>query len=323
LKGEFKARFTFEKTAKEETAGFFGVVEGFASTPLIDRENDSISETALSKAASQLLKNDNVFFNHKHDQIPIGAVLKSEYVSGKGLYIQAGIDHQETWGAIERGRLKHFSVFGRFGEAEQVTKEVNGKDLNVRIIKDIDLWEVSVVSMPANPEAQILGFSRVVRKYLDSSSSPPVEDSPVETKVEKTMPEETQVAAAPPVDDKVAQLEKQISSITGMLMKVVEAQATQTKIIEKAKEAEPAPAVIQKTPTPALTEPTSQRRIEPASSNEVVFTHPRQYEAYEWTLLGKMLKDKTVKDIDLYATMEYSIPERHQDAIKMTYPGDK
>lgn len=191
-KGEFKTLTSFAKSATSggTESRFLGVIEGYASTSHVDREYEVISEKALANAADQLLKSSSVFFNHEHNGLPIGVVLDSKFIKDKGLFVRVGVSKNfpDIWQSIEEGSLKHFSVAGRVSKNEMAEEHrtIKGQDQKINVINEIELWEVSVVGIPANPHAEFdLGMA--VAKYLSI-------DNPTETtKMVTTMPDQPKI----------------------------------------------------------------------------------------------------------------------------------
>lgn len=142
---------TEENAAQQEKKGHW-IIEGYASTSDLDSQDHTITKEAIAEGALSLQKYNTLLFNHDPDQ-PIGKVLKSE-AQGSKLFIKAEIDHSVPliWQKIKSGTLSKFSVFGRILDAEE--SEIEKK--SVLIIKSMELFETSVVSVPANPEAKTL-----------------------------------------------------------------------------------------------------------------------------------------------------------------------
>lgn len=155
--GEFKTLNTFKKSS-DETERFLGIVEGYCSTPTLDREYDIISEKALKDAVSDLSKIRAVFKNHEHKEDPVGRLLYADYHNGKGLFVRVGISKTEKnlWTKIEEGIYNKFSIYGRFDpdEIEYVNKTINGKEVEARVINKVLVWEISIVGIPANNDAE-------------------------------------------------------------------------------------------------------------------------------------------------------------------------
>ena len=151
--------------SKEGEVSMFG---GIASSCAVDRDNDRIETKALGKMAQDLLRNPTVFFNHDHKGLAVGKVVSSEVRGGDKLYIDvqpskaAGVKDVVT--QINEGILRGLSIGGKVKEAETVYDKSLGKD--VRIVKDVELYEVSVVGIPANADASIM--SSITKAWGDS-----------------------------------------------------------------------------------------------------------------------------------------------------------
>lgn len=125
------------------------IIEGFASTADVDRVDDIVVPDAFKRTMKTFMKAPTLLYNHKLDNA-IG-VVEAYKITDKGLWIRArigkGYEPADTiWKMIEQGIVRTFSI-GFSIKDEEWNKE--GK----RIIKDIDLHEISVVSVPANTEA--------------------------------------------------------------------------------------------------------------------------------------------------------------------------
>lgn len=125
-------------------------IRGWASTSDVDRDGERINPDAFSRTLNVYERNPVLLLNHDQTK-PIGKVVKVE-IREKGLWIEARISDKteaarETWGLIEDGILTTFSV--RF----MGIKGVWMKGEEVWEWTDVELWEVSVVTIPANPAA--------------------------------------------------------------------------------------------------------------------------------------------------------------------------
>lgn len=121
------------------------VIKGFANTTEKDRMGDIVLEEAWTKGGmNNYLKNPIVLAFHDHKN-PIGQVV--DYgVNAKGLEVTAEISKAagRTYDLIKEGILRTFSVGFRVKDADYDS----GTD--VFVIKDLELHEISVVSVPAN-----------------------------------------------------------------------------------------------------------------------------------------------------------------------------
>lgn len=135
-----------------------GVVEGFASTFLnTDRHGERIMPGAFTKT---LLENGNkipLLWQHKTDD-PIG--LASVYGREKGIAVTAKLDMdveagRRAFSAVKKGIVRAFSI------GFDTIKSRKGSD-GVRELTELRLWEVSLVTFPANPEAVVTGAKAAV-----------------------------------------------------------------------------------------------------------------------------------------------------------------
>ena len=136
------------KTLGEDDDG--GVnIRGLASTNSIDRVGDTISHDAWTKSGGldNFKNNPIILFNHNYDK-PIGKATTMD-ITDNGLELGARISKSagEIKDLIKDGVLGAFSVGFRVKDAEY-KEETDGFE-----IKDAELFEVSVVSVPANQTA--------------------------------------------------------------------------------------------------------------------------------------------------------------------------
>jgi len=154
----FNITSTF-KTLDEDDGGVH--ICGMASTADKDRANDVIRADAWTKGGlSNFEKNPIILFNHNYDK-PIGRATGLR-VTENGLELKAKIsksapDHVAQ--LVKEGILGAFSVGFRVKDADYI-QETDGL-----MIKDAELFEVSVVSVPCNQAAT---FS--ISKSFDSMS---------------------------------------------------------------------------------------------------------------------------------------------------------
>jgi len=135
---------TIEKGVSDDR---FITVRGMASTSDVDRGGDIIAAEAWTKGGlDNFGKNPIILFQHNGNR-PIGKCTEIKVVE-KGLEITAKISKSDPVAAlIEEGVITAFSVGARIRDADYV-KETGGL-----LIKDAELYEVSVVSIPANHSA--------------------------------------------------------------------------------------------------------------------------------------------------------------------------
>ena len=185
------------KTLGEDEDGSVNI-KGLASTNAVDRAGDVINHDAwIQKNGLENYKtNPIVLFNHDYNK-PIGRATSLE-VTENGLEFGARISKSsgEIKDLIKDGVLGAFSVGFRVKDADY-NKETDGYT-----IKDAELFEVSVVSVPCNQGAM---FS--VSKSFDSMD----EYNDWKTHFNNN---EAQNTSAPQAEDKTSQQETKMSNDT-------------------------------------------------------------------------------------------------------------
>lgn len=128
------------------------VLEGYANTWVMDRDFEFVLRSAFDKSLPlYLAKNPIVLWQHNHDW-PLGQVATG-YTDETGLHVVAYIrkptKDEERWkhtafNDIKAGIVRTFSIGGWFTR-EFVEGEI--------FVTEIDLFEISVVSVPSNPDS--------------------------------------------------------------------------------------------------------------------------------------------------------------------------
>lgn len=136
-------------------------IAGYANTTAKDRTGDVVTAQAWAKGIENFRKNPVMLYQHKHD-CPIGRFDKIT-VDKKGIYVEGSVSEaaEKNYGIhtlIKDGALKSFSVGFRVKDGKY-----NRED-DTMLITDVELLEISVVSVPANQESL---FS--LRKSFDTT----------------------------------------------------------------------------------------------------------------------------------------------------------
>ena len=137
---------TFKTLGETDDGGID--IKGSASTNALDRAGDIIEAEAWTKGGLENFKNNPVLlFNHDYNK-PIGKATGLE-VTNDGLQITGRISKAagEIKDLVKDGVLGAFSVGFRVKDADYMTETDGYK------IKDAELFEVSVVSVPCNQGA--------------------------------------------------------------------------------------------------------------------------------------------------------------------------
>ena len=137
-------------------------IAGYANTTTKDRANDIVTAEAWAKGVDNYRKNPVLLYQHKHDN-PIGRV-ENIRVDRKGIFVEAAVSEaaEKNHGVqtlIKDGALKSFSVGFRVKDGKY------NRDDDSMLITDVELLEISVVSVPCNQESL---FS--IRKSFETDS---------------------------------------------------------------------------------------------------------------------------------------------------------
>lgn len=156
LNSSFEAK-SFKKGSKSLR------IAGYANTTTKDRSGDVVTAEAWAKGVENFRKNPVMLYQHKHD-CPIGRI-ENIAVDRKGIYVEGSVSEaaEKTHGVqtlIKDGALKSFSVGFRVKDGKY-----NREDDSM-VITDVELLEISVVSVPCNQESL---FS--IRKSFESDDN--------------------------------------------------------------------------------------------------------------------------------------------------------
>lgn len=141
------------------------LITGIATTPSTDRDDD-----ILEPLGAKFTLPIPLLSHHNHSQ-PIGEVIQAEVTAG-GILITAKIakiDEEgklkeridEAWHTIKSGLVKCLSVGFKVKEYNYIE---NSWGLH---IKEWEWYELSVVTIPANPDAMITGIKQIKAAFND------------------------------------------------------------------------------------------------------------------------------------------------------------
>lgn len=156
------------------------VIEGMANTTNVDRQGDIIPRSTWEKAGQldNFKKNPIVLAYHNHT-MPIGVVEDVE-VRDEGLFVKARISNTipAVFQQIKKQILKAFSIGFRLNDWEYKA------DLDIFVMTDIEMTELSVVSIPCNQDSTFA---------LSKSLGVSARDELIKTKVKTITPPESEV----------------------------------------------------------------------------------------------------------------------------------
>jgi HK97 family phage prohead protease/HK97 family phage major capsid protein len=136
-------------------------IAGYANTTSKDRAGDIVTAEAWAKGVENFRQNPVMLYQHKHD-CPIGR-FNQITVDKKGIFVEGTVSEaaEKNHGIhtlIKDGALKSFSVGFRVKDGKY-----NSAD-DTMLITDVELLEISIVSVPCNQESL---FS--LRKSFDTT----------------------------------------------------------------------------------------------------------------------------------------------------------
>jgi HK97 family phage prohead protease/HK97 family phage major capsid protein len=145
----FYLNSSFEAKALSKTNKSLKIA-GYANTTAKDRAGDIVTAEAWAKGVENFRRNPVMLYQHKHD-CPIGRFDKIT-VDKKGIYVEGSVSEaaEKNYGIqtlIKDGALKSFSVGFRVKDGKY-----NSKD-DTMLITDVELLEISVVSVPCNQDS--------------------------------------------------------------------------------------------------------------------------------------------------------------------------
>lgn len=125
------------------------IIEGMANTTSVDRAGDLIPRATWEKPSqlTNFKKNPIVLAFHNHS-MPIGVVEDME-VKDEGLFVRVRISETipAVFQQIKKKILKAFSIGFRLNDWEYKP------DLDIFLMTDIEMTELSVVSVPCNQDS--------------------------------------------------------------------------------------------------------------------------------------------------------------------------
>lgn len=133
-----------------------GLVEGYLSVfGVVDLQNDKIIKGAFKQSLAEKKKFPLLW---QHDfSTPIGIFTGRE--DDTGLFITAELNMNTVKGREAQALLKQGAISGLSIGYQPVVASYEG---DVRILKQVDLWEGSVVTFPANPKAVVTCVKTVI-----------------------------------------------------------------------------------------------------------------------------------------------------------------
>ncbi len=162
LDGEnLRLSMPFSKVDKERR-----IVSGFASLDNVDKQDDIVTAEASMDAFAKFRGN----IREMHQPLAVGKMVNfkaEKYFDAEskkfynGVFVSAYVSKgaQDTWEKVLDGTLAGFSIGGKMNKWDDGYDEK--LDKQIRIIKQYDLVELSLVDSPANQFANIVSVEKV------------------------------------------------------------------------------------------------------------------------------------------------------------------
>ena len=142
------------------------IVSGFASLDNLDKQDDIVTAEASMAAFAKFRGN----IREMHQPVAVGKMVdfkEDKYFDPetkkfyKGVFVSAYVSKgaQDTWEKVLDGTLTGFSIGGRMNKWDDAYDEKSDK--SIRVIKEYDLVELSLVDSPANQFANIVSVEKV------------------------------------------------------------------------------------------------------------------------------------------------------------------
>ena len=144
---------------------------GWASVEVVDRQGEYVPTTELAKAMISYMSRGGIVI-YGHENKPTGNVLYwdiRKHSNGKlGVYIIGQINKgykqdDVVWNMIKNNDLKGFSIAGFAKTEKEIIKDENGNTKEVNVLKGIELNEISIVDIPANPLSIIEEYNKFAK----------------------------------------------------------------------------------------------------------------------------------------------------------------
>jgi len=141
------------------------LVSGFATLDNIDKQSDVVTTEASLKAFAKFRGN----IREMHQPMAVGKMVnfkEDKYFDPEtkkfynGVFVSAYVSKgaQNTWEKVLDGTLSGFSIGGKMNKWDDGYDEK--MDTSIRIIKDYDLVELSLVDNPANQFANVISIEK-------------------------------------------------------------------------------------------------------------------------------------------------------------------
>lgn len=175
MKGSIVIKGIIDKSSLNREERIFG---GFGSVEVRDRQGDFLPLNELRPALEKLASiGYKIPLQDSHSNHNVGEVLNYKFINdtegNPGLYLTCKIysrydSDTDLWNAIKDGKYRSFSLGGKAGEKVPVCDEWGCYNL----LKNVELWEFSVVETGANQNSNIDYINKLAKSHHVYKSYP-------------------------------------------------------------------------------------------------------------------------------------------------------
>lgn len=160
--------------------------QGYLSVEVVDKQGELIPITEIEKVMDTLMKRGG-FITDEHSNRVVGKIVNWQKTEkdGKPAILVTGVIFKDykiddiVWERIKTGEYSGLSFGG--SNTQKMEKYIGGKP--VRVLADLESYEVAVCSEPANPEAKIMEVNTLAKSDKEEKK---VEVEDVEKSIEKS-----------------------------------------------------------------------------------------------------------------------------------------
>ena len=267
-------------------------IEWYASTKDKDRVWDIVEPKAFEKAIEWYMLNPIVLLQHKTDK-PIWLVEETN-IDDNWLFIKAKITENTDWviDQIKNWVLRSFSILYRVKDYDTDVRELSDWTYDMtNIIKDLELFEVSVVSVPANPYALVKSLEDLL-EVKEVETEEEVEEKPYRAEDDEDIPLDIE-AVVPGEEDhivedneKVEETEEEEKELDTSLME--DDTVKEIEEITADENSEIVETEVEEVSENEVETPTNDEVADETSSDEVVETKSIEVETKSFNLDNKL-----------------------------------
>ena len=139
-----------------------GLFEGYASTHSVDRGGDRVEQGAFDRSLARYkARNQRPKMLWQHDPSKVIGVWDDMYQDAKGLFVKGRLLKETQLGKEAHVLMRAGAIDSMSIGYRTIDADYEGDDAEIRVLKELDLFEVSVVTFPMNPDAVVTDVKRI------------------------------------------------------------------------------------------------------------------------------------------------------------------